>query len=124
MRGCDEVPLLVSTIVPHRVFFGWKVVAVAFLVATFAWGTGFYGPAVYLSALHGSRGWSIRLISTAVTLHFLWSAFLVVHLASAHQRFGVVHVTCAGIALLPAGILCWSLATVPWMFTGYSSRRG
>ncbi len=36
-------------------FFGWKVVATAFIVATFAWSFGFYGPSATLTARLRSR---------------------------------------------------------------------
>jgi hypothetical protein len=29
------------------IFFGWQVVAAAFVVAVFSWGINFYGPSVY-----------------------------------------------------------------------------
>ena len=57
--------------------FRWKVVSAAFVVAVFAWGTGFYGPSIFLQALHAGRGWPIATLSTAVTAHFLCSAALV-----------------------------------------------
>ncbi len=49
-----------------RGFFGWQVVAAAFVLAVFAWGVGFYGPGVYLHALHAREGWSLSLISAAM----------------------------------------------------------
>jgi hypothetical protein len=55
----------------------WKVVRVAFVVAVFGWGLGFYGPAVYLPTLHATRGWSIAVLSTAITVHYLLSAALI-----------------------------------------------
>jgi hypothetical protein len=56
-------------------FFGWRVVSAAFVLAIFGWGIGFYGPPVFLSAVHDARGWPVALISTAVTVHFLVGAF-------------------------------------------------
>ena len=53
---------------------GWRVVWTAFVIAVFGWGVGFYGPAVYLPALHQARGWSISTISAAITAHYLVSA--------------------------------------------------
>ncbi len=49
---------------PHReiiepragVFFGWKVVAVAFVAALFSWGLSFYGLGIYLVVLHAEHG--------------------------------------------------------------------
>ena len=34
-------------------FFGWRIVAGAFVLAGFGWGIGFYGPGIYLVALTG-----------------------------------------------------------------------
>ena len=41
------------------IFFGWQVVAAAFVVAVFSWGINFYGPSVYLHALHAREGWPL-----------------------------------------------------------------
>jgi len=95
-------------------FFGWKVVATAFAVAAFAWSIGFYGPSVFLATLHQERGWSVSVISAAITAHYLVSAALVAHLDSAHRRFGLAGVTRFGIAGLVLGAVGWSLAAAPW----------
>ena len=36
-------------------FQGWSVVWVAFVIAVFAWGVGFYSPGVLLQTLHASK---------------------------------------------------------------------
>ena len=54
-----------------RNFYGWRVVGAAFVLAVFGWGLGFYGPPVYLHAVREARGWSLALVSAAVTGHFL-----------------------------------------------------
>ncbi|MGO8920158.1 MAG: MFS transporter [Stellaceae bacterium] len=95
-------------------FFGWRVVAAAFVFAIFAWGIGFYGLSVFLHALHEARGWPISLISAAITAHYLLSAGLVAYLDDAHRRFGLVATTRAGVAALAAGVLAWGLAAAPW----------
>jgi MFS family permease len=96
------------------IFFGWKVVATAFTVATFTFGVGYYGPSVFLNVLHQEHGWSVSVISWAITVHFLVSAILVARLPDAHRRFGVASVTLAGVAALAIGMFCWSLAGAPW----------
>lgn len=48
-------------------FAGWRIVAIAFLVATFACGIGFYGPGIYMVVLHERAGWPVSLISLAIT---------------------------------------------------------
>ena len=93
---------------------GWRVVRVAFVVAVFGWGVGFYGPAVYLPALHQARGWSISTISAAITAHYLVSAALITALPEAYRRWGVGHVTLGGAVLAGAGALAWANAQQPW----------
>lgn len=93
---------------------GWRVVWVAFIVAVFGWGVGFYGPAVYLLTLHQSHGWSISTISAAITAHYLVSAVLITALPDAYRRFGVGRVTLAGAMLAGAGAVAWANAQQVW----------
>ncbi len=94
--------------------FNWKVVWAAFLLALFSWGLNFYGPPVFLQTLHATRGWSVSTISSAITLHFMFSAAIGTYLPEMHRRFGVQRVTQAGIVIAAIGILGWSNAHAPW----------
>ena len=93
---------------------GWRVVWVAFVVAVFGWGAGFYGPAVYLPTLHQTRGWSLSTLSAAIAAHYLVSAVLITALPEAYRRFGVRQVTFAGAVLAGAGALAWANAQQVW----------
>ena len=95
-------------------FFGWRVVGAAFVLAVLTWGINFYGPSVYLHALHAREGWPLSLISAAITLHFLASAVLVVWLPALHARFGPVAVRRAGMAAAALGVAGWGNAAAPW----------
>jgi len=95
-------------------FYGWRVVAAVFVLATFGWGLGFYGPPVYLQAVHQSRGWSLNVISTAVTVHFLFGAIVIANLPRLYARFGLVRVTKAGSLALAIGVAGWALAQERW----------
>jgi MFS family permease len=97
----------------RQAFFGWRVTWAAFVVAVFGWGLGFYGPPVYLYAVQAQRGWSLELVSTAVTAHYLIGAFFVANLPALHRRFGVPRATTAGAVSLAAGLLGWALAQAP-----------
>ncbi len=50
------------------IFFGWKVVVVAFCTALYSWGLGCYGTGIYLVERRAQHGWSIALISSAITM--------------------------------------------------------
>lgn len=95
-------------------FYGWRVVAAAFVVAVFGWGVGFYGPPVYLEAVRQARGWPVALVSGAVTLHFLAGVLVIANLPALYRRFGLPRVTLGGAVLLALGVLGWALAQAPW----------
>jgi MFS family permease len=98
----------------ESLFFGWRVVGAAFVIAVFAWGVGFYGPSVFLGALHLDRGWAVSVISAAVTCHFLVSAGVVTRLPVLHRRLGVAAATRAGAISVSLGMLVWATASQPW----------
>ena len=95
-------------------FYGWRVVHAAFVLAAFGWGLGFYGPPIFLSVIRESRGWSLLLISSAISLHFLAGAIIGANLPALHRRCGVAVVTKAGALSMAAGIVGWSMASSPW----------
>ena len=99
--------------VEPRPFFGWRVVAAAFVLAMFGWGLGFYGPPVYLHAVRETRGWSLGLVSAAVTVHYVVGALVVANLPRLHRAFGIARVTQAGGVLAAIGVYGWAAALEP-----------
>ena len=95
-------------------FFGWRIVAGAFVLAIFGWGLGFYGPPIYLHAVEEARGWSVALVSGAVTVHFLTGAVVVANLPRLYRRYGLPPVTKTGAVSLGLGVLGWASAHEPW----------
>jgi len=95
-------------------FYGWHVVAAVLVLASFGWGLGFYGPPVYLHAVHELRGWSLNVVSTAVTVHFLFGAIVIANLPKLYRRFGLARVTKSGALALAIGVTGWALAQEPW----------
>lgn len=95
-------------------FYGWRVVSAAFVLAIFGWGFGFYGPPVFLHAVREARGWSLALVSTAVTVHFLIGATVVANLPKFYRCFGVPAITKAAALSLSTGIAGWAVAQEPW----------
>lgn len=95
-------------------FYGWRVVHAAFVLGVFGWGIGFFGPPIFLSVIHESRGWSLAMISAAVSLHFLAGTVTGANLPAFHRRLGLVTVTKVGSLLTAAGIVGWATASSPW----------
>ncbi|WP_026349841.1 MFS transporter [Bordetella sp. FB-8] len=99
---------------PESRFFGRRVVRSAFLLAVFGWGVGFYGPPIYLTQVITRTGWSLRLVSVAVTVHFLFGALVVANLPRAHARLGLPVTTTLGAGLAAVGVTGWAVAAQPW----------
>jgi len=95
-------------------FYGWRIVGAAFVLAFFGWGLGFYGPPVYLHAVREARGFSVGVVSSAVTVHYLAGAMVVANVPALYRRFGLPAVTSAAAVLLSAGIVGWAIASEPW----------
>jgi MFS family permease len=95
-------------------FYGSTVVRAAFVLAVFGWGVGFYSPSIFLHAVTARTGWSLPLVSAAVTFHFLFGALMVARLPRIHGRWGVPLTTALGACALALGMLGWAVAVQPW----------
>jgi MFS family permease len=96
------------------VFFGWKIVFLAFVVAFFAFGTGFYSLGIYLVALNARHGWSIAFISLAITVYYVLGASLTAFVGDAFERFGPRRVVSVAVGALGLGVLALPLLERPW----------
>ena len=105
-------------------FFGPWAIRAAFVLAVFGWGVGFYGPAVFLHAVMQRTGWSLTLVSSAVTLHYLFGALVVAQLPRLHRRFGVGPTAVAGAAIAAVGLLGWAIASEPWQLFAATLASG
>ncbi|MCC7414042.1 MAG: MFS transporter [Gammaproteobacteria bacterium] len=97
-----------------RGFYGWRVTRAAFVLGIFGWGLGFYGPPVFLSVIHETRGWPLVSISAAVSMHFFVGALVGANLPALHRRFGMAPATKAGALSMAVGLPGWALAAAPW----------
>lgn len=103
-----------TTIKSETPFFGWRVVAGTFVLAVFGWGVGFYGPPIYLHAVVERTGWSVALVSTAVTVHFLIGTVVIANLPRIYRRIGAPACTTLGAVSLALGVVGWAIAAEPW----------
>lgn len=95
-------------------FHGWKVVAVCLVAAVFAWGLGLFGSSVYLHALTADRGWSVSLVSGAVTLFYLVNAALLPAVGSGIDRWGPRAVLAGGACAIALGVAGLGFVESPW----------
>ncbi len=109
--------------VPRR-FFGPWVVRAAFILAVFGWGVGFYGPPVFLHAVVQRTGWSLTLVSTAVTLHFLCGTLVIGNLPRLYRHVGIPATIIVGSVVTALGVCGWSIASVPWQLFGAALVSG
>jgi MFS family permease len=110
----QAIPSIAHSAARSPLFYGWRVVAGAFVLAVFGWGFGFYGPPVFLHAIRETRGWPLSVVSSAITVHFLVGAGVVANLPGLYSRFGVPAVTKAGAVALALGVVGWAVAAAPW----------
>jgi MFS family permease len=96
------------------VFYGWKIVLVCFLIAMFGFGFGFYGAGLYLVSLQSLHGWSTSLISSAITLYYLFGASYVSFIGDAIARWRPRLVVLTGCAAMGIGAMGLTLITEPW----------
>jgi MFS family permease len=90
------------------------VVGAAFLVAFFGFGLGFYGPGIYLVALHNRHGGSTAAISSAITTYYLLGATLVFFAGIIFERFGARRVVSTGTFAMAGGVVLLTLVTDLW----------
>ena len=86
-----------------RPIAGWRVVAIAFWLAVFAWGLGFYSLSLYVHHL-GEAGWPTAMLSAATTGYFLLGAAAIGPVERAAARWGRRRVAIAGALLLAGGV--------------------
>ena len=99
----------------RRLYWGWPVVAAAFLVATFGFGLGFYGPGIYLVALKARHGWSTGELSSAITMYYVFGAGLLFFVVGPlFDRWGARMVVTIGTVAMVCGVVALTLLTRPW----------
>ena len=95
-------------------FYGWRIVWACLFIAFIAWSFALYGPSVYIYALNEKTGWSVGLISMALTFSFLINAFSIGFVGSIIGRHGPQVIMAVGALLMALGITAIGLITRPW----------
>jgi MFS family permease len=95
-------------------FYGWRIVAACFAIASIAWSLGLFGASVYLHSVSELRGWPIGLISAAITCFYLVSACASPFIGTAIARLGPRTVVRVGALCLALGVASIGQIDRPW----------
>lgn len=101
-----------------RIYYGWYVVAGLFVVLTISSGLGFYNLSVYMNVLASEKGFSVSLLSIAVSIFFIVGGVAGMWVAALLDRFDVRLVMACGalIAGIALGSSGW--ASSLWQIYG------
>jgi MFS family permease len=112
-------PSIIRAAPAAKLYRGWLVVGAAFLVATFGFGLGFYGPGIYLVALKARHGWSTGELSSAITLYYVLGAALFFFVAGPlFERWGARTIVTIGAIAMACGVVSLTVVTRPWQAYG------
>ncbi len=98
----------------NGVFYGWRVVAVCFVVASFGWGLGLFGSSVYLQAVTTAHRWAVAEVASAITLFFLVSAAVQRSVGRSIDRWGPRPVLMIGTISIATGVALIGQVDAPW----------
>ena len=104
----------------HNLFYGYWVVAVAFLCLFITAGVGLYAFSLFYDPLYEEFGWSRGTISAAFTISFVIQGLVSPPTGRIIERYGVKKVIALGALILGLGFLWLSLMQNLWSFyAGY-----
>ncbi|MGE4076408.1 MAG: MFS transporter [Reyranella sp.] len=95
-------------------FYGWRVVAACFVIASFGWGLGLFGSSVYLQAVTAAHGWAVAEVASAITLFFLVSAAAQRFVGRSIDRWGPRPVLAIGTLSIASGVALIGQVRAPW----------
>ncbi len=95
-------------------FYGWWMVAACLLIATLSWALGVFGVSVYLYEITRMHGWSIGVVSSAITVFYLTGACLSMPVGSLIGRKGPRGVITVGALAMGTSVALLGRITEPW----------
>lgn len=96
------------------IFYGWWIVFGCLLVAVVGWSLSVFGMGVYIHVLAERPGFSIGMISTAVTLSYLVNAACLISVGTATARLGPKPVLAAGSLVLGGTVAALAFCQQAW----------
>lgn len=98
----------------RSIFYGWWIVWASFVAAVVSWSLGVFGTGVYLHTICQSKGWSISLVSSSVTIFYLTGAACSILVGRTIAQVGPRHVMLTGGISLAIGVVGMGRVSEPW----------
>ena len=107
-----------------RIFYGWWVVLACGVVAVIGWSLSVFGMGVYIHALSQQRGFSIGLVSTAVTLSYLVNASCLIGVGTVTAELGPKPVIAFGTVVLAISVAGLGFCHERWQLFAFFAAMG
>ena len=107
-----------------HLFYGWWIVLACGLVAVIGWSLSVFGMGVYIHALSETRGFSISLVSTAVTFSYLVNAACLISVGTATAELGAKPVLATGVVALALSVAGLGYCHESWQLFGLFAVMG
>jgi sugar phosphate permease len=101
---------------PHKIFFGWWLVAACMLIALYLAAVVFYGFTAFIEPMADELGWSYTKISLGASLRGLEGGLMAPLIGMLIDRWGPRRLIFAGGIILSIGLLLLSRTTTLVMF--------
>lgn len=95
---------------------GWEVVAGCFVMATVAWGLGFYGNGIYLAGLVGERGLPLEFVSAGITAYYWIGAVMIMTCGGLIDRLGPRRSVALGSVSMVLAVAVIARVEALWQF--------
>src|SRR5215813_1743134 len=107
-----------------HLFYGWWIVLACGLVAVIGWSLSVFGMGVYIHTLSDQRGFSISLVSTAVTFSYLVNAACLIAVGTATAGYGPKPVIAVGTVMLASSVASLGFCREGWQLFGSFAAMG
>ncbi len=106
---------------PHKIFYGWWVVAASVAIAVYMAAVVFYGFTAFFQPMADDLGWSYTKISLGASLRGLESGILAPVVGMLIDRWGPRRIVFTGVILLALGMFLLSrCTTLLGFYTGFA----
>jgi sugar phosphate permease len=106
---------------PHKIFYGWWVVAASVAIAIYMAAVVFYGFTAFFQPMADDLGWSYTKISLGASLRGLESGILAPVVGMLIDRWGPRRIVFSGVILLALGMFLLSrCTTLLGFYTGFA----